>query len=93
MTHSIGTRSLMMMLPRVMTPPAPIPHAARARMKLLMLPASAHQVVASAKTPSEPTKSGLRPTASDRRPSSGWNADDVSRKAVDSHEAELEAWK
>lgn len=89
----MGTRSLVMMLPSVMDPPAPSPQNALATMKLSMLCALAHHAVASAKTTRHPRKSGLRPTASDRRPSSGWKAVEVSRKAVDSHEAELAAPK
>lgn len=40
-----------------------------------------------------PTNKGIRPMVSDRRPSSGWKAVEVRRNDVDSHEAELAAWK
>lgn len=82
-----------MILPNVIAPPAPNPHSALPTIKLSMLPAAAHHAVASANTALHPRKSGLRPTASDRRPSSGWKAVEVSRKAVDSHDAELAAPK
>lgn len=36
---------------------------------------------------------GFRPTVSDILPKRGWKAVDVSRKAVDSHEALFEALK
>jgi hypothetical protein len=77
----------------VMTPPAPIPQKARPRIKLSMLFARAHHVVAAAKMPRAPTKSGFRPRASESRPSKGWKADEVRRKAVESHDAEFEALK
>lgn len=78
-----------MILPNVIEPPAPIPQTALAMMKLSMLPASAHHVVAKTNTTREAMYSGFRPTASDSRPSSGWNAVDVSKNAVESHDAEF----
>lgn len=44
----MGTRSLMMMVPRAMMPPAPTPQTARAMMKLVMLVARPHHAVAAA---------------------------------------------
>ncbi|PFH61561.1 hypothetical protein XA68_16984 [Ophiocordyceps unilateralis] len=58
-----------------------------------MLPARAHQPVATVKTAIEARNKGLRPTASDKRPNKGWKAVDVSKKAVDNQEAELAAPK
>lgn len=49
-TYSMGTRSLMMMLPNDLVPPAPSPHSALAMIKVSMLPATAHSVVASVNT-------------------------------------------
>ncbi len=48
-THSIGTKSLTIMLPIVIIPPAPRPQSARANIKLVMLSAKAHHSVASMK--------------------------------------------
>ena len=62
-------------------------------MKLTMFPARAHHTVLRVKMIIQMTKRGLRPSASDRRPSSGWKAVDVSIKAVDSQEAEFAEWK
>lgn len=70
-TYSIGTRSLVMMLPNAPTPPAPSPQSALAAIKLSILPAKAHHMVASVKTPMLATNSGFLPTASDSLPSSG----------------------
>lgn len=81
----------MMILPRVMAPPAPTPQTALAAIKLSILCANVHQAVARVKMIRQMMKRGFRPTASDRRPSRGWVAVDVSRKAVDNHEAELAA--
>ena len=47
-THSMGTKSLMMIVPNAMTPPAPMPQKALAIMKLVMLLARPHHVVARA---------------------------------------------
>lgn len=80
--------SLVMMLPRVNNPPAPDPHMALASMRLSMLPAEAHQAVANANITRHQTNRGLRPTASDSRANSGWNAVEVKRNDVDSHDAD-----
>lgn len=82
-----------MMLPNAPTPPAPSPQSALAAIKLSILPAKAHHMVARVKTPMLATNRGFLPTASDSLPSSGWNVVDVSRKAVDSQDAELAALK
>lgn len=92
-TYSIGTRSLVMILPSAATPPAPSPQSALAAMKLSILPAKAHPIVATVKTPRLAMNKGFLPMASDNLPSSGWNAVDVSKKAVDSQDAELAAPK
>jgi len=81
------------MAPSVIMPPAPRPQKARAAMKLPMLWARAHQAVAAVKSAMEPTYRPLRPSESDRRPTRGWKAVAVSRKAVLSHEALLLAPK
>ena len=77
-------------------------------MKLMMLCATAHQALVLVSRGSEedestyvvtanisrPKKySGLRPTVSEIRPNKGWKAVEVSRKAVESHDAALDAWK
>lgn len=79
------------MLPKLNMPPAPSPQNALAAIKLFMLCAKAHQTVETVKRLRVSTKGGLRPIVSDRRPKSGWNAVEVRRKAVDSHDAEFEA--
>ena len=89
----MGTKSLVMMLPSVMLPPAPRPQKALATMNPSMLVARAHPSVATANTARAMRKSGFLPRASDKRPSRGWKAVDVSRKAVDSQDAELAAPK
>lgn len=89
----MGTRSLTIILPSVIIPPAPTPHAARAIIKLVMLCARAHHSVASAKISIVQIYGVFRPTLSDKLPSSGWNAVDVNRNAVDSHDAEFELLK
>lgn len=83
----------MIMLPSVIKPPAPNPQKALANIRLSIVPANAHQVVAKENSARHPTKMGLRPTASERRPSSGWKAVEVKRKAVESQDAELAALK
>ncbi|KAK5629925.1 hypothetical protein RRF57_005639 [Xylaria bambusicola] len=75
------------MAPIVIIPPAPSPHTARAAMKLPMDCASAHHAVDPANTAMVTRYSGLRPTVSDKLPTSGWNAVAVSRKAVVSQDA------
>lgn len=82
-----------MILPSAATPPAPSPQSALAAMKLSILPAKAHPIVAIVKTPRLAMNKGFLPIASDSLPSSGWNAVDVSKKAVDSQDAELAALK
>jgi len=80
-----------MTLPMDSIPAAPIPQKARAAMKLPILPANAHQAVVAVKRRRPATYSGLRPKVSESRPMSGWSDVEVSRKAVESHDAELEA--
>ncbi|GAB1214147.1 hypothetical protein ATERTT37_003307 [Aspergillus terreus] len=75
------------------TPPAPSPQQALAAMKLPMLCAVAHHAVVAKNTAIENKYTGLRPKVSEIRPNRGRKAVEVKRKAVDSHEAELEAWK
>lgn len=70
-TYSIGTKSLVMILPNAPTPPAPIPQSALATIKLSMLPAKAHPIVAMVKTPKQAINKGFLPTASESLPSSG----------------------
>lgn len=70
-TYSIGTRSLVMILPSAATPPAPSPQSALAAMKLSILPAKAHPIVATVKTPKLAMNKGFLPIASDNLPSSG----------------------
>jgi hypothetical protein len=82
-----------MMLPIERTPAAPIPQKARAAMKLPMSCASAHQAVVAARKTRPARYSGRRPNVSERRPKSGCSEVDVSKKAVDSHDAEFDAWK
>jgi hypothetical protein len=74
-------------------PPAAIPQNARAVMKLSMLCASAHHPVVTIKPASAARYTGRRPIVSDSRPNIGWNDVDVSMKAVDSHDAALDARK
>ncbi|KAJ2907371.1 transporter [Zalerion maritima] len=92
-THSIGTKSLTMILPNVTTPPAPSPQTALAAMKLPMLCAAAHHTVAPENTASVTKYNGFLPTVSLSLPSKGWNAVLVKRKAVDNQEAEFDEWK
>ena len=91
--YSIGTRSEIIIAPRVIMPPAPNPHRALAAMKVPILVARAHQAVAAAKRAIVPTNSLFRPSESEMRPTRGWKAVEVRRKDVDSHEALLLAWK
>lgn len=58
-----------------------------------MLVASAHHVVVQANIIKEKMCNGRRPMVSERRPKRGWKAVLVSKKAVESHEALLEALK
>jgi hypothetical protein len=74
-------------------PAAPIPQIALAAMKLPMLFAAAHHAVVAVRSNIPARYSGRRPIVSDRRPMSGCRDVEVSRKAVDSHDAELEALK
>jgi hypothetical protein len=67
----MGTMSLMMIPPSVIIPPAPMPQAARARMKLVMLPARAHQSVPREKMTKVTRYGGFRPKESEIRPSKG----------------------
>lgn len=80
----------MMILPSVIMPPAPIPHAALARMKLVMLLARAHHRVLRAKITIVTRYGGFLPRESDILPRRGWKAVEVSRNAVDNHEALLD---
>lgn len=73
------------------TPAAPNPQKARAAMKLPMLCAKAHQAVVTARNSRPVRYNGRRPIVSDTLPKSGWHEVDVSRNAVDSHDAEFEA--
>jgi hypothetical protein len=62
-------------------------------MKLPILCAQAHHAVVIARTTS-PARYNVRlPNVSERRPISGWSEVDVSKKAVDSHDAEFDALK
>lgn len=87
------TRSLMMMLPIERTAAAPIPQKARAAMKLPMLCARAHHPVVAARNNSPERYNGRLPNVSDSLPNNGCREVDVSKNAVDSHDAELEALK
>lgn len=75
------------MLPRDIMPPAPSPHNALAAMKLVMLWAREHHIVAKKKIVKVKMYGGLRPMVSDSLPNIGWNAVDVRRNAVESQEA------
>ena len=79
--------------PIAKTPAAPRPQNALAAMKLPMLCAKAHQPVIAARKIRPERYSGRRPIVSDTRPKSGAREVDVSRKAVDNHDAELDALK
>jgi hypothetical protein len=87
------TRSFVMTLPMDNTPAAPIPQKALAAMKLPMLFAAAHQAVVAASRRSPARYNGRLPNVSDSRPISGCRDVEVSRKAVDSHDAEFDALK
>ena len=87
------TRSLVMMLPIDSTPAAPMPQNARAAMKLPIVCAKEHHAVVAARTTRPARYNGRRPRVSESRPISGCSEVDVSKKAVDSHEAEFDAWK
>lgn len=87
---SIGTISEVIILPIVNIPPAPKPHNALARMKLVMLCAKAHHSVPTRKNVIPKIYGGLRPMVSDSRPYSGWKDVEVRRKAVDSQDALFE---
>jgi hypothetical protein len=62
-------------------------------MKLPILWARAHHAVVAVIKAMPARYSGRRPIVSDKRPMSGWREVEVRRKAVDSHDAELDAWK
>ena len=83
----------MMMAPMDIIPPAPNPQTALARMKLVILCASAHQIVASKNKTMLNIYGGFLPIVSDNRPNRGWKLVEVNRNAVDNHEALLELWK
>jgi hypothetical protein len=87
------TRSFVMTLPIESTPAAPIPQKALAAIKLPILSAAAHHAVVAASSRSPARYKGRRPNVSDSRPISGWRDVEVSRKAVDSHDAEFDALK
>src|SRR5690242_6626310 len=87
------TRSLVMTLPMERTPAAPMPQKARAAMKEPMDWAKAHHAVVAEMRARPPRYRGRRPMVSERRPMSGWRDVEVRRKAVESQDAELEAWK
>lgn len=76
-----------------MAPPAPRPQSARAKMKLVMLCASAHHTVAMMKMVRVNKYRGFLPMASDNRPKIGWKLVAVRRNAVDNHDALLDEWK
>lgn len=73
------------------TPAAPIPQNALAAIKLPILWAKAHQAVVDARTTRPIKYNGRRPIVSDSRPINGWSDVEVSKKAVDSQDAEFEA--
>jgi hypothetical protein len=73
--------------------PAPIPQIARPMIKSPMLCAAAHHAVPKANINKADMYTGLRPNISDNRPNIGCSAADVSIKAVDSQDAELDALK
>lgn len=81
------------MLPIVNMPPAPKPHNALARMKLVMLCANAHHSVPIKKNVMPKIYGGLRPMVSDSLPYNGWKEVDVRRKAVDNQDALFDEWK
>jgi hypothetical protein len=83
----------MMILPMERTAAAPIPQKALAAMKLPILCARAHHPVVTARNTTPERYSKRRPKVSDSLPKRGCNDVDVSRNAVDSHDAELEALK
>jgi hypothetical protein len=60
-TYSIGTRSLVIIVPNAIIPPAPSPQTARAMMKLCMLSARPHHAVAAAKIAIVTTYGGFLP--------------------------------
>jgi hypothetical protein len=84
---SIGTKSLVMIDPKDIIPPAPSPHNARAAMKLVMLWARAHHIVESRKIDRVNIMGGFLPIVSESRPKSGWKLVEVKRKAVDNQDA------
>lgn len=55
--------------------------------------ANAHHAVVAEISARPPRYRGLRPMVSERRPISGCREVDVSRNAVESHDAEFDAWK
>ena len=71
-------------------PPAPRPHAARARMKLVMDPARLHQTVPSRKIKVISRYGFLRPMLSEMPPTMGLELVEVRRNAVDSQDALLD---
>lgn len=82
-----------MMLTMDIILPAPRPQAALAKIKLNMLWARAHHIVARVNILNPPTKMGFLPTASDSLPTTGWKAELVRRNAVESQDALFEDLK
>ncbi len=82
-----------MMLPIVIEAPAPRPQSALAKIKLVMLCASAHHRVPAVNKIIPKINGGFLPMVSDNRPARGWNAVEVNKKAVDSQEALFAEWK
>lgn len=75
------------------TPAAPRPQNALAAMKLPMLCAPAHHPVVAARNTSPERYNGRLPIVSLARPNNGCSEVEVSKKAVESHDAEFEALK
>jgi hypothetical protein len=75
------------------TPAAPMPEKALAAIKLPMLFAPAHHAVVAARNRRPAKYKRRRPNVSERRPMSGCSEVEVSKNAVDSHDAEFEALK
>lgn len=84
-------RAVVIILPIVNIPPAPRPHTALAAIKLSMLCAKAHQIVANVKTTHEKIYGIFLPVTSLTRPYRGWKLVEVNRKEVDSHDASSDA--
>ena len=87
------TRSLIMMPPMERTAAAPMPQNARAAMKLPMLCARAHHAVVAVRNNKPERYNERRPNVSDSLPKRGCRDVDVSKKAVDNQDAELDALK